>query len=75
MAPDPHPYDGGMFDVSDAEPTKEEMISAPATAVLVELRKLGNRVERQGEAIDRLAVAIEHLAAEVRAGKAKGRDR
>lgn len=42
----------------EGEPTKEEMLSAPTAAVLVQLRRMAQTIERQGEAIDRLSIAV-----------------
>lgn len=58
MAIDPQPYDGEDFGDSDREPTHQEVVSAPAAAVLRELRQLRDEVKRQGEAVSSLAVAV-----------------
>ena len=57
------------------EPTAQEMVSAPASAVVAELRDLGKKVERQGQAIDSLAVAVQQLTEQLKKRDERGRDR
>lgn len=57
-------------------PTVAEEPDYVTTAALTrELRGLRLEVKRQGEAVSALAVAVEHLVSELRASRAKGRDR
>lgn len=58
MEPDPTPYDGSMFGDGAGEKTAEEVVSAPAAAVIRELRQLRDEVKRQGEAVSSLAIAV-----------------
>jgi hypothetical protein len=81
MAPDLEPYDGEAFGDSDQEPTKEETLTAPTSAFFSQFRRLADMVERQGQAIDRLTVAVAQQTAaltkltERLTDPRKGRDR
>lgn len=55
------------FDSFGDDPSKEPTVGeepdqVTTSAIIKELRRLGQKVERQGEVMDRLAAAVERLA-------------